>query len=132
RVHAQSRVLEEVMRHENVPYQIVGGTKFFDRAEIKDLLAYLRVIMSPASDVDLLRIINKPARKIGQKTIKELQAVAQQHRTSVWEAIDAVIAGDALGNAAKKSLESFARMMRRFMDRAGSAPHDLAEDILAE
>ncbi|MFW5739817.1 MAG: ATP-dependent helicase, partial [Myxococcota bacterium] len=72
RIHAQSRVLEEAMRAENVPYQIVGGTRFFDRAEIKDLLAYLRVLVNPASDVDLLRIINVPARQIGQATVNKL------------------------------------------------------------
>src|SRR5678815_379339 len=55
RVHAQSRVLEEVMRSERIPYQIIGGTKFFERAEIKDLLSYLRLIDNPRSDVDLLR-----------------------------------------------------------------------------
>src|SRR5262249_9125108 len=64
RIHAQSRVLEEAMRAENVPYQIVGGTKFFERAEIKDFVAYLRVVQNPRSDVDLLRVINVPARGI--------------------------------------------------------------------
>lgn len=133
RVHAQSRVLEEVMRHENVPYQIVGGTKFFDRAEIKDMLAYLRVIMSPQSDVDLLRIINRPARKIGNKTIKELQALTERQRLSVWDAIEPLIESDRLGSAANKALRDFAEMMQRFMKQAATAsPRQLTEDVLAD
>src|SRR5215472_12765868 len=62
RVHAQSRVLEEALRAVNLPYQIIGGTKFYDRAEVKDALSYLRVLVNPRSDVDLLRIINSPSR----------------------------------------------------------------------
>ncbi len=63
RIHAMSRVLEEVMLQERIPYQIIGGMRFFERAEVKDLLGYLRVIDNPKSDVDLMRIINVPARK---------------------------------------------------------------------
>src|SRR5262249_626396 len=66
RVHAQSRVLEEALRAQNLPYQIIGGMKFYERAEIKDALSYLRVLANPRSDVDLLRVINTPARGIGQ------------------------------------------------------------------
>src|SRR5690606_3701384 len=61
RVHAQSRVLEEALRARGVAYQIIGGMKFFDRAEVKDLLCYLRLIENPASDADLLRVVNVPA-----------------------------------------------------------------------
>ena len=92
-MHAQSRVLEEVMRAENIPYQIVGGTKFFERAEVKDLLAYLRVLDQPAqSDVDLLRIINMPARGIGDTTIDRLVALADEKQTSLYDALEAALA----------------------------------------
>lgn len=67
RVHAQSRVIEEALRAENVPYQIIGGMRFFERAEVKDLVAYLRLIDNPKSDADLLRVINVPARGIGTR-----------------------------------------------------------------
>ena len=87
RIHAQSRVLEEALRAENVPYQIVGGTRFFDRAEIKDLLAFLRVITNPRSDVDLMRIINVPVRGIGQASIDRLIARANRLGTSLYETI---------------------------------------------
>jgi DNA helicase II / ATP-dependent DNA helicase PcrA len=69
RVHAQSRVLEEGLRSVNIPYQIVGGMKFYERAEVKDAISYLRLLVNPASDMDLLRIINVPARGLGKTTI---------------------------------------------------------------
>src|SRR5579872_5863213 len=76
RIHAQSRVLEEAMRASNIPYQIIGGAKFYERAEIKDALAYMRILVNPRSDVDLLRIVNVPARGIGQTTVERLVAWA--------------------------------------------------------
>src|SRR5215469_3511966 len=87
RVHAQSRVLEEALRASRVPYQIIGGLKFYDRAEVKDALAYLRVLVNPKSDVDLLRVINVPARGIGQTTVDRLTTWATLNGVSVAEAI---------------------------------------------
>ena len=131
RVHAQSRVLEEVMRSEDIPYQIVGGLKFFDRAEVKDLLAYLRVITNPASDVDLLRIINKPARKLGSKTIEKLVQTADRERVPVLEAIEPLCASDAVGQGAKTSLRSFRDMLSELSRAATTAsPRELAGAVL--
>ncbi len=87
RVHAQSRVLEEQLRAAKVPYRIVGGTKFFERAEIKDALSYLRVLVNDKSDVDLLRIINTPPRGIGQATVDRLSALATANHTSLYAAL---------------------------------------------
>jgi DNA helicase-2/ATP-dependent DNA helicase PcrA len=87
RVHAQSRVLEERMRAERIPYRIVGGAKFFERAEIKDALSYLRVMTNDKSDVDLLRIINTPPRGIGQATVDRLSALATSKNVSLYEAL---------------------------------------------
>ena len=87
RVHAQSRVLEEAMRAANFPYQIVGGMKFFDRAEVKDALSYLRLLVNPASDVDFLRVVNTPARGIGDTAKERLAGLAQRRGTSLFEAI---------------------------------------------
>src|SRR5262249_52244652 len=92
RVHAQSRVLEEAMRQERIPYQIIGGTRFFERAEIKDFLSYLRVITNPQSDVDLLRIINVPARKIGQSTVDRLIDMGDSMHCSLFQAIEPLVA----------------------------------------
>ena len=88
RVHAQSRVLEEALRAVRIPYQIVGGVRFYERAEVKNALAYLRVLVNPKSDVDLLRIINTPARGIGAKTLERLSSVASSRGLSILEAIE--------------------------------------------
>lgn len=87
RVHAQSRVLEEGMRAANFPYQIIGGMKFFDRAEVKDALSYLRLLVNPQSDVDFLRVVNTPARGIGDTAKERLAALAAREGTSLFMAI---------------------------------------------
>ena len=86
RIHAQSRVLEEALRAASLPYRVVGGIRFYDRAEVKDLLAYLRILAVPEDDVSLLRIINTPTRGIGKTTIERLLDRAAASGTSVWEA----------------------------------------------
>jgi DNA helicase-2/ATP-dependent DNA helicase PcrA len=88
RVHAQSRVLEEALRAVNVPYQIVGGVRFYERSEVKNVLAYLRVLVNPRSDVDVLRIINTPARGIGATTLERLSALATARGLTLLEAIE--------------------------------------------
>ena len=133
RVHAQSRVLEEALRVQGIPYQVVAGHRFFDRAEVKDLLAYLRVIDNPASDVDLLRIINVPARKIGKKTVERLLGVARQQGLSASDAIGPLCGGDQIGAAAKRSLQAFGELMQRWQGRARTcSPTELAEQVLID
>ncbi len=87
RTNAQSRVLEEAFLRHALPHRIIGGVKFYARKEVKDVLAYLRVIQNPADEVSLLRIINTPPRKIGAKTIEALQTLAQASGSSLWEAL---------------------------------------------
>ncbi|MDF9297339.1 DNA helicase PcrA [Geobacillus stearothermophilus] len=87
RTNAQSRVMEEMLLKANIPYQIVGGLKFYDRKEIKDILAYLRVIANPDDDLSLLRIINVPKRGIGASTIDKLVRYAAEHELSLFEAL---------------------------------------------
>ncbi|MGH7270641.1 MAG: ATP-dependent helicase, partial [Polyangiaceae bacterium] len=82
RIHAQSRVLEEALRAAVIPYQIIGGTKFYERAEIKSAIAYLRVLVNPQSDVDFMRIVNVPARGIGQTTMDRVTSWATAHGVS--------------------------------------------------
>src|SRR6185369_11310038 len=106
RIHAQSRVLEEVMRAERIPYQIIGGVRFFERAEIKDLLSYLRIIANPKSDVDLLRIINVPSRKIGDTTTEKLVTMADGMGRSLFEVIHPLAESGTITGQAKKSLLS--------------------------
>lgn len=87
RTNAQSRTFEEVFLNYRIPYQIVGGVRFYQRKEVKDVLAYLRVILSPSDDVSLLRIINVPTRGIGLQTIEVIRRVAGDEGISLWEAI---------------------------------------------
>jgi DNA helicase-2/ATP-dependent DNA helicase PcrA len=90
RTNAQSRVIEEVLIKSGIPYTIVGGTKFYDRKEIKDILAYLRLISNPDDDISLTRIINVPKRNIGDTTVEKLQAYASAHGLSLYGAIQEV------------------------------------------
>ena len=85
RTHAQSRAFEEVLRGARIPYSIIGGIKFYDRKEVKDLLAYLKVIVNPKDDVCLKRIINVPGRGIGDKTVEKMAAYAQANGISLFE-----------------------------------------------
>ncbi|MGZ0052003.1 DNA helicase PcrA [Brevibacillus gelatini] len=90
RTNAQSRVVEDVFIKSNIPYTIVGGTKFYDRKEIKDILAYLRLISNPDDDISLQRIINVPKRNIGDTTVEKLQAYANANGQSLYQAIQEV------------------------------------------
>ncbi len=133
RVHAQSRVLEEALRGENVPYQVVGGMKFFERAEVKDALAYLRLVDNPRSDADLVRVINTPTRGIGTKTIQRLLDTATARGTSCYDAIDATLTGGGLGTAAKKKLVAFRELIEQLRELARAAPpHHVAAAVLDE
>lgn len=90
RTNAQSRVLEDVLIKSTIPYTIVGGLKFYDRKEIKDILAYLRLISNPDDDISLERIINVPKRSIGDSTVEKIQAYASAHGMSMFQAIQEV------------------------------------------
>src|SRR5439155_1305955 len=88
RTNGQSRVLEEALRTHDLPYVVVGGTRFYDRAEIKDLIAYLRVVLNPDDGVGLLRIINTPARGIGDATVERVAALAAAQGVSLTRALE--------------------------------------------
>src|SRR5207253_8682084 len=106
RTNAQSRVLEDVLVRQGVAYQVIGGPRFYERAEVKDLIAYLQVIDNPYDAVSLLRIANKPRRGVGDTTVARLQTYADTHGISLWEAIGrADEAG--VGAAPLKALRAF-------------------------
>src|SRR5256884_4242433 len=90
RTNAQSRALEEQFLRLNIPYKVIGSRKFYERKEIKDMLAYMRLLSNPHDDISLLRIINVPNRKIGPKTIGELQNWANQQTISLYHAIQQI------------------------------------------
>jgi len=131
RVHAQSRALEEALRGMNLPYQIIGGMKFFERAEVKDLLSYLRLALNPKSDTDLLRIVNVPARGIGDKTVERIVARAAEDTTSAFDALSALLQDDELATAARKKLGQFRKLMLDLQEQAETArPSELARQAL--
>ena len=105
RVNAQSRALEETFLRYGVPYKLVGGTRFYQRREVKDIIAYLKLIHNPQDNVSLTRIINVPGRGIGQRTINTLQSWAKAHDTSLFEALKQVSHNGIVGEA-KQSLPS--------------------------
>ncbi len=111
RTHAQSRVIEEALRGANIGYRIVGGMRFYDRAEVKDLLAYLRVMVNPSDDVSLLRIINTPARGIGKTTVTRLLDAAAERGESLSSLTRDQGALSQLGSAARKRIQSFVGLL---------------------
>lgn len=128
RTNAQSRILEDMFLRAGVPYSIVGGTRFFDRAEIRNVMAYLRVVVNPADDVSLLRIINTPRRGIGTTTLQRLQAYAQSLQCSLFAAIkDAVLRGGVVAARATSQLQQFVDCIEQAQRMSG----DFSEVIRA-
>lgn len=107
RTNAQSRVLEEALIKRALPYTMVGGTKFYDRKEIKDVLAYLRVLYNPFDDLSLLRIINVPKRSIGATTVAKLQDYARANGTSLFMTLTQLHLVDTIKGKTKEKLEKF-------------------------
>jgi len=111
RTNAQSRVLEDMMLRAGVPYRIVGGTRFFDRAEIRDVMAYLKLVVNPADDISAKRIINTPRRGIGKTTIERLEDIARAQEISFMAAVDRAIAESLLGSKVTAALEQFRQII---------------------
>ncbi|MFN0052817.1 MAG: ATP-dependent helicase [Planctomycetales bacterium] len=131
RTNEQPRVFETELRRNQVPYVILGSMSFFDRKEIKDLLSYLRVCVHPEDEISLLRIINTPARGIGNKTIELLVSRAVAEGSRVWRVIPEMIAAGELSPAAAQALDAFRDLIGRYQEKFRSAPRRLAE-ILQE
>jgi DNA helicase-2/ATP-dependent DNA helicase PcrA len=121
RTNAQSRVLEEALRLARVPYTLVSGRSFYDRAEVRDAAAYLRLMVNPRSDADLLRIINTPARGIGDTTVERLVDWANQAGVSLYEATAAPERIAGLNSAAVKRLAGFHAVVSSLHDFAQKA-----------
>jgi DNA helicase-2/ATP-dependent DNA helicase PcrA len=119
RTNFQSRQIEEALRRYGRKYTVVGGFSFYQRAEIKDLLAYLKVISSPQDSANLLRIINVPARGIGKTTVEQLERFALDHDLPVWTALGRMIDENALGARAAAALGAFRSLMEGLQAAAG-------------
>ena len=132
RINAQSRVLEEAFMRFGIPYQLVGGTRFYERREVKDALAYVRLARNPADRVALERIVNVPARGIGEKTLEELRAWAESHQATLWGAVEAAGENANLATRSRASLAGFAAFMRPLMEMARSEPPSAVFDAALE
>ncbi len=132
RTNAQSRVLEESLRKRNIPYRIYGGVSFYQRKEVKDMIAYFRLSVNPDDDEALRRIINYPARGIGETTLKKLHSVASQEGKSLW---DVIVNGDlrtaGLNSGTIGKLSKFVDLIQAFIDddRSGSNAYELGQLI---
>jgi DNA helicase II / ATP-dependent DNA helicase PcrA len=111
RTNAQSRALEEQFLRANIPYKVIGSRKFYERKEIKDMLAYLRLLANPYDDLSMQRIINVPNRKIGPKTLGELQHWADERHIALYDAIQQVDEHPTLSKAAKTALSGFGHLL---------------------
>jgi ATP-dependent DNA helicase UvrD/PcrA len=134
RINAQSRVLEDTLVRFEVPYQVIGGTKFYDRAEIKDAMAYLSLIANPADSVSFGRIVNSPRRGIGDRTRARVLSHANTMGIDVWDAFSEPERVPGLGAAAVKSLRRFADVMTGLRERAAGdrGVTGLLEAVLTE
>lgn len=130
RTNAQSRSIEETFVKANIPYQIVGGTKFYDRKEIKDMLAYLRLISNPDDDLSFARVVNEPKRGVGKTSLDKMQAYAAEHGISLYQAAQEI---DFAGVSAKaaKAIAEFGTLIRTWTKQQEFlTATDMVEEIL--
>ncbi len=131
RSNAQSRVLEERLSNAGIPYRVYGGLRFFERAEIKDALGYMRIISNVHSDAAFERIINQPTRGIGTKTLDTVRDHARAHAQSLWDAALAVIEQEALPARATTALQRFVDLISSLTDEIAKLElHEQTETIL--
>jgi len=133
RTNAQSRVFEEILRRERIPYRVVGGLKFYDRREVKDVLCYLKLIANPSDEVSLMRVINVPSRGIGAATIERIRDIAYTEEISAWEVIDRAL---PLKGRIPAGLAEFRGVIQKGMEMAREIPSSrslssLVEEILS-
>lgn len=133
RTNTQSRIFEEMLIKSGISYNIVGGLKFYERKEIKDIIAYLRVIFNPADSLSLLRIINVPKRGIGDASLAKIQAYAAANNVSLFEAVSNAAAIDGLSSRFVSKLDDLAGIIFELMNLAGEAPvEDLIDRVLRD
>jgi DNA helicase-2/ATP-dependent DNA helicase PcrA len=133
RTNFQSRQIEEALRRYGRKYLVVGGFSFYQRAEVKDLLGYLKVSVSPQDSINLLRIINTPARGIGKSTIEQIELYALQHGVALWSALPRMLEEKVFPARAESAIRSFVRLLNDLIDGAQTRPiHELLREILAK
>ncbi|MFZ5926572.1 MAG: ATP-dependent helicase [Acidobacteriota bacterium] len=131
RTNFQSRQIEEALRRYSLAYKVVGGLSFYQRAEIKDVLAYLHLLLNPRDNVSLLRILNVPARGIGKTTAEQLESIAAREQSSLWEAIGHALERHEFGARAEAALAAFQRLIQELREAAPRMPaHELITLVL--
>ena len=118
RMNAQSRAVEDELVQQRIPYTVVGGLKFYERREIKDILAYLKVIANPSDGVSLNRIVNAPPRGLGEKTMERMQAVASERGVSLYEAMRQALQEAELAPGLRARMEAFLSMIEELREEA--------------
>ncbi|HSE08385.1 MAG TPA: DNA helicase PcrA [Nocardioidaceae bacterium] len=133
RTNAQSRVFEEVFIRVGLPYKVVGGVRFYERKEVKDALAYLRMLVNPADEISLRRILNVPKRGIGDRAEACVQALAQRERISFWESLRRADEAPGIASRSLNSVRAFVEMVEELqsMADAGERPDVVLEEVLA-
>ena len=115
RTNAQSRIIEDKLRRAGVPYHIIGGVKFYERKEIKDILAYLKVISNPSDSVSLLRVLNFPARGIGKTSVDKIISLSKDKQITIFDMLN-LIDEVQIGESQKKTIKSFINKINRFVE----------------
>lgn len=119
RTNAQSRMLEDMLMRAGVPYRLIGGTRFFDRVEIRDVMAYLNLVVNPANDVAAHRVINVPKRGIGKTTVEHIDYVARETGITFLQAAELCIADDQIRSATRKAIAEFVALIHEAQGYAG-------------
>ncbi|MDH4562923.1 DNA helicase II [Pseudomonas sp. BN411] len=132
RSNAQSRVLEEALLREKIPYRIYGGQRFFERAEIKNAMAYLRLLDGRGNDAALERVINVPPRGIGEKTVESIRESSRVNEVSMWEAMRLMIANKALAGRASSALAVFMELIENLTAKCLDMPLHLMTQTVIE
>ena len=134
RTNAQSRIFEEIFMRAAIPYKVVGGLRFYERKEVKDLLAYLRVLANPNDEVSIRRIINFPKRGIGDRALEEVEIFSQAQGISFWHALLRVSEASAVPNKAAQSIAQFTSMLTALtvLVEAKTKPSVIIEAVLEQ
>ncbi|MBQ5647902.1 MAG: UvrD-helicase domain-containing protein [Alistipes sp.] len=133
RTNNQSQALENALRHRGIPYIIYKGSSFYDHKEVKDMLSYIRLIINPRDDEAFKRIINTPARGIGDTTVARIEAIAQERQTSMWEAVDTMVEqtpADTVERAIVKKVTEFVQLIRSLsLEREHKGLYDFGMEV---
>ena len=133
RTNNQSQALEDALRRKGIPYRIYNGSSFYDHKEVKDMLSYIRLIINPRDDEAFKRIINTPARGIGDTTVARIEAIAQEQQVSMWEAVDTLVQrepADATERAIVKKVTEFVQLIRSLsLEREQKGLYDFGMEV---